>query len=67
MKEGGVCLTYTPSNQHGEYESATKEVTVISESGFYTLALRCRDATKPGTAAYAFRRWVTKEILPCIH
>jgi len=41
--------------------------TYISESGLYSLTLRCHDSLKPGTAAYTFRRWVTHEVLPAIH
>lgn len=37
---------------------------IVSESGLYTLALRSRWATTPGTFAYRFRRWLTKEVLP---
>ncbi|HEJ7836589.1 TPA: hypothetical protein SMH97_004086 [Serratia marcescens] len=39
---------------------------VISESGLYTLILRCRDAVTPGTIPYRFRKWVTSEVLPAI-
>lgn len=39
---------------------------VISESGLYTLILRCRDAVTPGTIPYRFRKWVTSEVLPQI-
>lgn len=38
----------------------------VSEGGLYTLILRCRSATTPGTAAHRFRRWVTAEVLPAI-
>lgn len=38
----------------------------ITESGLYTLIIRCRAAVNPGTPAYRFRRWVTSEILPAI-
>lgn len=66
--ERGVSSTYTPSrNQHGELESQEQAVNIISESGFYVLALRCRSAMKPGTTAYRFRKWVTGEVLPAIH
>lgn len=41
-------------------------VNVISESGLYTLILRCRDAITPGTISYRFRKWVTSEVLPSI-
>jgi prophage antirepressor-like protein len=45
----------------------SQELLIVSESGFYLLTLRCRDTMKPGTTAYAFRRWVTREVLPTIH
>lgn len=40
--------------------------TVVTEGGMYTLVLRSRDATKEGTAAYRFSRFVTDEVLPAI-
>ena len=39
---------------------------LVAESGLYTLILRSRDATTPGTLPYRFRRWVTGEVLPSI-
>lgn len=39
---------------------------IISESGLYTLILRCRDAVTPGTIPYRFRKWVTGDVLPQI-
>lgn len=42
------------------------ETNIISESGLYTLILRCRDAVTPGTIPYRFRKWVTSEVLPQI-
>ncbi len=39
---------------------------IISESGLYTLILRCSDAVTPGTIPYRFRKWVTSEVLPQI-
>ncbi|MFX4084472.1 Bro-N domain-containing protein [Sphingobium yanoikuyae] len=39
---------------------------VLSEAGVYTIALRCRDAMKPGTAPYRFRKWVTGTALPAL-
>lgn len=56
--EKGVASTDTPG---GEQESI-----IISESGLYTLILRCRDAVTPGTIPYRFRKWVTGEVLPQI-
>lgn len=43
-----------------------QKVAIVSESGMYTLVLRCRDAIKPGTIPYQFRKWVTVEVLPSI-
>ena len=39
---------------------------IVNESGLYTLVLRCRDATTPGTVPHRFRRWVTAEVLPAL-
>lgn len=54
--EKGVASTDTPGGP--------QEVTIISESGLYTLILRCRGATTPGTLPHRFRRFVTAEVLP---
>ena len=56
--EKGVSLIYTPSGQ--------QEMNIISESGMYTLILRCRDAVKKGSVPHRFRKWVTAEVLPAI-
>lgn len=48
------------------FDSRVKEINIISESGLYTLILRCRDAVTPGTIPYRFRKWVTGEVLPQI-
>ncbi|EBW9749021.1 hypothetical protein DQR71_09035 [Salmonella enterica subsp. enterica serovar Kingston] len=42
------------------------DTNLVSESGMYTLVLRCRQATTEGTAPHAFRKWVTGEVLPSI-
>jgi prophage antirepressor-like protein len=39
---------------------------VVSESGMYTLVLRCRDAVNKGSVPHQFRKWVTAEVLPSI-
>jgi prophage antirepressor-like protein len=57
-----VALSYTSP----ELPTQERLVNVISESGLYTLILRCDDALKPGTRAYEFRRWVTHEVLPTL-
>jgi prophage antirepressor-like protein len=56
--EKGVSSTYTPGGP--------QQTAIVSESGLYTLILRSRDATKPGTVAHRFRKWVTSEVLPAI-
>ncbi|CQJ12660.1 phage antirepressor [Yersinia mollaretii] len=43
-----------------------QKVAVLSESGMWTLVLRCRDAVRPGTIPYRVRKWVTSEVLPSI-
>jgi prophage antirepressor-like protein len=56
--EKGICSTYTPGGQ--------QDVLIVSEGGLYTLVLRSRSATTPGSVAHRFRRWVTGEVLPSI-
>lgn len=43
-----------------------QSVAYVTESGFYTLILRCRDAVKPGSMPHRVRRWVTGEVIPSI-
>ncbi len=43
-----------------------QSMTIISESGLYTLILRSNGATTPGHQAHTFRKWVTAEVLPAI-
>ncbi|MEH2922403.1 Bro-N domain-containing protein [Samsonia erythrinae] len=56
--EKGLHSMHTPGGM--------QDVSIISESGLYTLILRCRDAVTPGTIPYRFRKWVTGEVLPSI-
>ena len=56
--EKGVSSTYTLGGE--------QEVLIVSEGGLYTLILRSRQATTPGSAAHRFRKWVTGELLPQI-
>jgi prophage antirepressor-like protein len=56
--EKGVGLTDTLGG--------SQRVSIINESGLYTLILRCRDAVKKGTLPWRFRKWVTGEVLPSI-
>lgn len=43
-----------------------QEVIIVTEGGLYTLILRSRHATTPGTIQHRFRKWVTGEVLPSI-
>ena len=43
-----------------------QSISIISESGMYTLILRCRDAVQKGSVPHRFRKWVTAEVLPAI-
>ncbi|MCI7353004.1 MAG: Bro-N domain-containing protein [[Actinobacillus] rossii] len=43
-----------------------QSISLVSESGMYTLILRCRDAVKKGSVPHRFRKWVTAEVLPQI-
>lgn len=41
-------------------------LSLISESGLYTIILRSKSAIREGTPAYNFRVWVTDELLPAV-
>jgi len=45
---------------------AEPQVWLISESAVYTLILRSREATTPGTVQHQFKRWVTHDVLPAL-
>lgn len=40
--------------------------TVVSEGGLYSIVLRTRAATTPGTLEHRFRKWVTGVLLPSV-
>ncbi|WP_311514796.1 BRO-N domain-containing protein [Oligella urethralis] len=46
--------------------SGPQSILLINESGLYTIVLRSRKATTPGTPQHRFRKWVTSEVLPQI-
>lgn len=70
MQAVDVALRKLDDDEKGTYSIRTlggfQSQSVISESGLYTLILRCRDAVTPGTTPYRFRKWVTAEVLPAI-
>ncbi len=57
-----IALTDISSN--GVEQS--RQFLIINESGLYTLMLRSRKATTPGTPQHRFRKWVTSEVLPSL-
>lgn len=50
----------------GSAGNGAQSLALVSESGMYTLILRCRDAVKKGSVPHRFRKWVTAEVLPQI-
>lgn len=48
------------------FDSRVREINLVSESGMYTLVLRCRDAVNKGSVPHTFRKWVTAEVLPSV-
>lgn len=56
--ERGGCSVPTPSGN--------QTMRVVSEGGLYTLILRSREATTPGSLPHRFRKWVTGEVLPTL-
>ena len=50
----------------GSAGNGAQSLALVSESGMYTLILRCRDAVKKGSIPHRFRKWVTAEVLPAI-
>lgn len=45
-------------------QGGLQQVAIVSESGLYALTLRSQGATKPGSSAHRFRKWVTADVLP---
>jgi prophage antirepressor-like protein len=43
-----------------------QKVITLKESGLYTAMLRGRNAMKPGTVQYTFRKWITGEVIPAL-
>ncbi|MBS6010037.1 MAG: Bro-N domain-containing protein [Haemophilus parahaemolyticus] len=50
----------------GSAGNGAQSLALVSESGMYTLILRCRDTVKKGSVPHRFRKWVTAEVLPQI-
>lgn len=59
-------LNSDPNLKLGSAGNGPQSMNIVSESGMYTLVLRCRDAVNKGSVPHAFRKWVTAEVLPAI-
>jgi prophage antirepressor-like protein len=46
--------------------SGRQKMTFVTEPGLYKIIFRCREASIPGTAPYAFTEWVCYDVLPSI-
>ena len=62
----GSSDTLDPKLNLGSAGNGAQSLSLVSESGMYTLILRCRDAVKKGSVPHRFRKWVTAEVLPAI-
>ena len=62
----GSSDTLDPKFNLGSAGNGAQSLSLVSESGMYTLILRCRDAVKKGSVPHRFRKWVTSEVLPTI-
>lgn len=59
-------ISSDPNLKLGSAGNGAQSLALVSESGMYTLILRCRDAVKKGSVPHRFRKWVTSEVLPQI-
>ena len=57
-------------DERGMYTERTtggrQKMVFVTEPGLYDIILSCRQARIHGTAAHAFKRWVTHEVLPTL-
>ena len=54
-------MTVTLSDSHSGKRGGAQSITIVSESGLYTLIMRSRKKE-----AVDFQRWITREVLPSI-
>jgi prophage antirepressor-like protein len=70
IKDVSQAVEKLDDDEKGTYSIRTlggdQESWIVSESGLYTLILRSRAATTPGSPAHRFRKWVTGEVIPSI-
>ncbi|MGC6380362.1 Bro-N domain-containing protein [Pasteurella multocida] len=66
LDEDEKMVSSDPNFKLGSAGNGAQSLNLVSESGMYTLILRCRDAVKKGSVPHRFRKWVTAEVLPQI-
>jgi len=70
IKQAGRAVSALDDDEKGVISIHTlggeQTVLAVSEGGLYTLLIRSRQATTPGSLAHRFRRWVTGEVLPAM-
>lgn len=70
IKNASQAAERLDADEKGIYFSDTlggkQEVLIVSEPGLYSLILRSQGATRPGTAAFRFRKFVTADLLPTL-
>ncbi|HHE3616742.1 BRO-N domain-containing protein [Pasteurella multocida] len=66
LDEDEKMVSSDPNLKLGSAGNGAQSLNLVSESGMYTLILRCRDAVKKGSTPHRFRKWVTAEVLPQI-
>ncbi|MBB6253034.1 phage antirepressor KilAC domain-containing protein [Nitrospirillum iridis] len=59
-------MTISNTEGHSGRRGGAQAFTIVSESGLYTIILRCQGAMTPGSVPHRFRKWVTGEVLPAI-
>ncbi len=70
IKQAGRAVSALDDDEKGMISIHTlggeQTVLAVTEGGLYTLLIRSRQATTPGSLAHRFRRWVTGEVLPAM-
>lgn len=70
IKQAGRAVSALDDDERGVISIHTlggeQTVLAVTEGDLYTLLIRSRQATTPGSLAHRFRRWITGEVLPAM-
>lgn len=72
IKDHKVAIRKLDEDEKGEYSipslngGGSQTTKIITESGFYKLIMRSKNATIEGTQANRFMNWVCREVIPTI-